>query len=46
MNLSPQDLEKITDLTLSHYNELAEEFWDGTAITTSTRTSRALVQRH
>jgi len=30
MKLSPQDLEKITDLTLSHYNELAEEFWEGT----------------
>ena len=30
MKLSRQDLEKITDLTLSHYNELAEEFWEGT----------------
>ena len=30
MKLSSQDLEKITDLTLSHYNELAEEFWEGT----------------
>ena len=30
MILSRQDLEKITDLTLSHYNERAEEFWEGT----------------
>jgi len=30
MKLNPQDLEKITDLTLSHYNERAEDFWKGT----------------
>ena len=30
MKLNPQDLEKITDLTLSHYNEHAEDFWEGT----------------
>jgi hypothetical protein len=30
MKLSRQDLEKITDRTLSHYNERAEEFWEGT----------------
>jgi SAM-dependent methyltransferase len=30
MKLNPQDLEKITDLTLSHYNERAEDFWEGT----------------
>ena len=30
MKLSRQDLEKITDLTLSHYNERAEDFWEGT----------------
>ena len=30
MRLTPQDLEEITDLTLSHYNECAEEFWEGT----------------
>ena len=30
MKLNPQDLEKITNLTLSHYNERAEDFWEGT----------------
>ena len=30
MKLNPQDLEKITNLTLSHYNERAEAFWEGT----------------
>ena len=30
MKLNPQNLEKITDLTLSHYNERAEDFWEGT----------------
>ena len=30
MNLNPQDLEKIADLTLGHYNERAEDFWEGT----------------
>src|SRR6202521_2323522 len=30
MKLNPQDLEKITDLTLDHYNEGAEDFWEGT----------------
>ncbi len=28
--LSPQDLAKIADLTLSHYNERANDFWEGT----------------
>jgi hypothetical protein len=30
MKLNPQDLEKITDLTLSHYNARAKDFWEGT----------------
>jgi SAM-dependent methyltransferase len=30
MKLNPQDLEKVTDLTLEHYNQRAEEFWKGT----------------
>jgi len=30
MKLNPQDLKKITDLKLSHYNEDAEDFWEGT----------------
>jgi len=28
--LNPQDLEKIAHLTLEHYNQYAEEFWQGT----------------
>jgi SAM-dependent methyltransferase len=30
MNLTPQDLEKITGLTLDHYNQFAEDFHEGT----------------
>src|SRR6516165_9894032 len=30
MKLNPEDLAKITDFTLSHYNERAEDFWEGT----------------
>ena len=30
MKLTPQDLKKIADLTLEHYNQRAEEFWQGT----------------
>ena len=30
MKLNLQDLEKITDLTLGHYNARAEDFWEGT----------------
>jgi SAM-dependent methyltransferase len=30
MNLNPRDLEKISRLTLEHYNHCAEEFWKGT----------------
>jgi hypothetical protein len=29
MKLSPEDLEKIAQLTLEHYNRHAEEFWEG-----------------
>ena len=39
MKLKPEDLAKISDFTLSHYNEHAEDFWEARAITTSTRTS-------
>ena len=31
MKLNPQDLEKIADLTLEHYNQRAEDFWEGIA---------------
>ena len=30
MKLNPQYLEKIASLTLDHYNQRAEEFWEGT----------------
>ena len=30
MKLNPADLAKITDSTLRHYNEHAEDFWEGT----------------
>ena len=30
MKLSPQELAKIADVTLSHYNQRAEDFWRGT----------------
>jgi SAM-dependent methyltransferase len=30
MKLNPQDLENIASLTLDHYNQRAEEFWQGT----------------
>jgi SAM-dependent methyltransferase len=30
VRLNPQDLEKIADLTLEHYNRRAEDFWEGT----------------
>ncbi len=30
MQLNPQELTKISDLTLEHYNQHAQEFWEGT----------------
>jgi SAM-dependent methyltransferase len=30
MTLDPKDLEKIADLTLQHYNQRSEDFWEGT----------------
>lgn len=30
MKLNPQDLEKIADDTLEHYNQRANDFWEGT----------------
>jgi len=30
MKLNPQDLEQITHLTLQHYDQRAEDFWEGT----------------
>src|SRR5687767_4484017 len=30
MKLNPQDLQKIANLTLGHYNQRSEDFWEGT----------------
>lgn len=30
MKIHPQDLEKIADVTLDHYNQRADDFWQGT----------------
>jgi SAM-dependent methyltransferase len=30
MKPNPHDLEKITDVTLDHYNQRADDFWEGT----------------
>ena len=30
LGMNPQDLEEIAHLTLEHYNQYAEEFWQGT----------------
>ena len=30
MNLNPKDLTTISDTTVAHYNERAEDFWEGT----------------
>ena len=30
MKLEPHDLEKISGFTLEHYNQSAEDFWEGT----------------
>ena len=44
MNLNTQDLEKITHLTLEHYNQSAEEFWEGTRNHDVRQNIRALLQ--
>jgi hypothetical protein len=44
MRLKPQDLEKITDLTLRHYNEYAEYFWEGTRDHNVSQNIAALLQ--
>jgi hypothetical protein len=31
MKLNPQDLENIAHITLEHYNQHAEEFWEGSS---------------
>jgi hypothetical protein len=44
MKLHPQDLQKIAHLTLEHYNERAEEFWEGTRDHDVSQNIEALLQ--
>ena len=44
MKLNPQDLEKITGLTLEYYNRRAEDFWQGTRNHDVTQNIEALLQ--
>src|ERR1035437_3682865 len=44
MKLNPQDLEKIASLTLDHYDQRAEEFWQGTRDHDVKQNIAALVQ--
>ena len=44
MKLNPQDLEKIADLTLEHYNQRAEDFWEGTRDHNVSQNIAALLQ--
>ena len=44
MNLNPQDLNKISLLTLEHYNRHAEEFWDGTRLHDVSQNVESLLQ--
>ena len=44
MKLNPEDLAKITDFTLSHYNEHAEDFWEGTRDHNVSQNIAALLQ--
>ena len=44
MKLNPQDLKKIVDLTLEHYNQPAEDFWEGTRDHNVSQNIAALLQ--
>ena len=44
MKLHPQDLQKITHLTLEHYNQRAEEFWEATRDHNVSQNIEALLQ--
>ena len=44
MKLNPQELEKIANLTLEHYNRHAEEFWQGTRDHNVSQNIEALLQ--
>ena len=44
MKLNSQDLKKITDRTLNHYNERADDFWEGTRDHNVSQNIAALLQ--
>src|SRR6202158_1977614 len=44
MKLNPQDLEKIAHLTLEHYSQRAEDFWEGTRDHNVSQNIAALLQ--
>ena len=44
MTLKPEDLEKIAGLTLQHYNQRAEDFWQGTRDHDVSQNIQALLQ--
>ena len=44
MKLNPQDLEKLAHLTLEHYNQRAEDFWEGTRDHNVSQNIAALLQ--
>jgi SAM-dependent methyltransferase len=44
MKLNPQDLAKIANLTLEHYNQSAEDFWEGTRDHNVSQNIAALLQ--
>ncbi len=44
MGLNPHDLKEVSDLTLEHYNQGAEDFWQGTRDHDVSQNIRALVQ--
>ncbi len=45
MKLNRRELEKISDLTLRHYNRFVEEFWERTRDHDVRQNSEALLQR-
>jgi SAM-dependent methyltransferase len=44
VTLKPEDLEKIAGLTLQHYNQRAEDFWEGTRDHDVSQNIQALLQ--
>ena len=44
MTLNPQDLQKIAEVTREHYNQRAEDYWEGTRDHNVSQNIRALLQ--